>query len=74
MKATLNLSEIKVGDFINASYKYGCVSGIIIKIFKNHVVVSQHQQYYNYYKDLKISLNVTKKRISEVNNPINTYS
>jgi len=74
MKTTLNLSEIKVGDFINAAYKYGSVSGIITNIFKNHVVVSEHQQYLDNYKDLKKSLNITKKRIYDINNPINTYS
>jgi len=48
MKAT----DLKIGDFITGSYKYGCVSGIVKKINKNTVVVNQHSEYYNTYTAL----------------------
>jgi len=63
MKAT----DLKIGDFITGSYKYGCVSGIVKKINKNTVVVNQHSEYYNTYTALNKDLNITISRIQEVN-------
>ena len=70
----VNLSEIKIGDFVEGSYQYGCVSGRVTKIYKNHVVVSQHQGRYYTFTDLKIDLNITTKRIYKINNPLNIYN
>lgn len=63
----MTTQEIKIGDFVKGSYKYGCVCGIVKKINKKNVVVSRHREYYNEYTNLNIDLNITIARITEIN-------
>ena len=63
----MTAKELKIGDFITASYKYSAVSGIIKRVNKSSVVVNRHQQNRNTYTPLNIDLNITISRIREVN-------
>ena len=63
----MTTQEIKIGDFVQGCYKYGCVSGIVTKIKKNIVVVDEHDQYYNTFTSLNKELNITISRIYSIN-------
>ncbi len=58
--------EIKIGDFIKGSYKFGCVHGIVTKVKKSMVVIKKCNQYYNEYTLTEMLVNVTKSRITEI--------
>ena len=59
-------NEIKIGDFIKGSYKFGCICGIVIEIKKSIVVIKQCNAYYNEYTLTNNLVNVTKSRISKI--------
>ena len=59
-------SEIKIGDFIKGSYKFGCIQGIVIEVEKSIVVIKKCNQYYNEYTLTEILVNVTKSRITKI--------
>jgi len=60
------LNEIKIGDYIKASYKYSCVSGIITKINKNTVIISQCKVRYNEITKTNNPMSITKSRIYNI--------
>jgi len=59
-------NEIKIGDFIKGSYKYGCICGIVLKVNKSVVVIQEYNGFYNTYTKTENIVNVTKNRISEI--------
>jgi len=59
-------NEIKIGDFIKGSYKFGCICGVVTEIKKSIVVIKQCNPYYNEYTLTTILVNVTKSRISKI--------
>jgi len=59
-------NEIKIGDFIKGSYKFGCICGIVTEIKKSIVVIKQCNPYYNEYTLTTNLVNVTKSRISKI--------
>lgn len=63
---TLNQSEIKIGDFIKGSYKFGCIYGIVTKVNKTKIIIMEYRQWYNEYTMTNILVNVTKSRISSI--------
>ncbi len=63
----MKANNLKIGDFILGSYKYGCVSGIVKKIKKNVVVIDQYSGYYNTYTAMNTELNVTIGRVYKIN-------
>jgi hypothetical protein len=69
MTTTTTISEIKVGDFIEGKYKYGYISGKVIKVLKNKVVITKYNQFYNEYTPTDQEVNVTNTRIYRVNPP-----
>jgi len=70
----MTTSNIKIGDFVEAQYKFGCVSGMVKKVLKNKVIVSQHTQNHSTFTDLKKDLNITIERIFKINAPGNSYN
>lgn len=66
-KQMKKLTEIKIGDLVLASYKYGSVCGIVKKINKNTIVVNRHWQKYNTYTASNVDLNITISRIYDIN-------
>jgi hypothetical protein len=63
MNTNLTQNEIKVGDFIRASYACGCMAGIVIKVNKSKVIIKRCDQNYNQYKLTEYNVNITKSRI-----------
>ena len=59
-------NEIKIGDFIKGSYKFGCICGVVTEIKKSIAVIKQCNPYYNEYTLTTILVNVTKSRISKI--------
>ena len=59
-------NKIQIGDFIQASYKFGCICGIVTEIKKSIVVIKQCNCYYNEYTMTNNLVNVTKSRISKI--------
>ena len=59
-------SQIKVGDFIKGSYKFGVVSGIVTKIQKSIVVIKKLNPHYTEYNKTDELVNITKTRIFRV--------
>lgn len=59
-------SEIKIGDFIKGSYKFGCIQGVVTEVKKSIVVIKRCNQYYNEYTVAETLVNVTKSRINQV--------
>jgi len=59
-------NEIKVGDFIKGSYKFGCIAGIVVKLKKSTVVIKKCNQYYNEYTTIESLANVTRSRITQI--------
>ena len=59
-------NEIKIGDFIKGSYKFGCICGVVKEIKKSIVVIKQCNPHYNEYILTNILVNVTKSRISKI--------
>lgn len=62
----MSLDNIKVGDFIKGSYKFGIVSGVVSQIKKSIVVIKICNEHYNEYTLTEHLLNVTKKRINRI--------
>jgi hypothetical protein len=62
----MTTQEIKIGDFIYGSYKYGSICGIVVKVNKSVVVIQQYNGFYNTYTKTENIVNVTKNRIYEV--------
>lgn len=58
--------QIKIGDFIQGSYKYGCICGIVVDIKKSIVIINECKPYYNEYTVINNLVNVTKSRIRKV--------
>ncbi|CAB4137425.1 hypothetical protein UFOVP324_35 [uncultured Caudovirales phage] len=59
---------IKIGDFISGSYKYGCVSGVVVDIKKSIVVIRKANgvRVNNVYTLTDNFVNVTKSRIYKI--------
>jgi hypothetical protein len=64
--AITNLNEIKIGDFIKGSYKFGCICGIVTDIKKSIVVIKECNQLYNEYTLTNNLVNITKSRIYKI--------
>ena len=62
----LTPTEIKIGDFIKGSYKFGCIYGVVTKVNKTKIVIMECRQWYNEYTMTNILVNVTKSRISSI--------
>ncbi len=60
------IAEIKIGDFVKGSYKFGCICGVVTEIKKSIVVVNQCNPYYNEYTMTTNLVNVTKSRITKI--------
>jgi hypothetical protein len=61
--------QIKVGDFIQGQYRYGCINGKVIKVLKNKVVIQKYSQFRDEYTPTDQEVNVTISRVSAVNPP-----
>ncbi len=61
--------QIKVGDFIQGQYRYGCINGKVIKVLKNKVVIQRYSQFRDEYTPTDEEVNVTISRVSAVNPP-----
>jgi len=61
--------QIKVGDFIQGQYRYSCISGKVIKVLNNKVVIQRYVPYYNEYTPTSEEVNVSISRVSAVNPP-----
>jgi hypothetical protein len=61
--------QIKVGDFIQGQYRYGCINGKVIKVLKNKVVIQRYSQFRDEYTPTDQEVNVTISRISGILNP-----
>ncbi len=59
-------NEIKVGDFIKGSYKFGAIDGIVVKVTKSIVVIKHCKQNAFTYTMTDTLVNVTKSRIYEI--------
>jgi hypothetical protein len=59
-------NEIKIGDFIQGSYRYGCICGVVCEIKKSIVVIKQCTQFYEIFTLTNNLVNVTKKRINKI--------
>ena len=66
VKTNKMANEIKIGDFIKGSYKFGCICGVVTEIKKSIVVIKQCTPYYNEYTLTTNLVNVTKSRISNI--------
>ena len=69
MTTTTTIPEIKVGDFIEAKYKYLYISGKVIKVLKNKVIITKYNQFYNEYTPTNQELTITISRIWNINPP-----
>lgn len=64
---TQNLtSEVQIGDFIQANFKFGVTCGIVIEIKKSIVVIKVCRQFYNEYTLTDCLTNITKTRILQI--------
>jgi hypothetical protein len=66
MNTNLTQTEIKVGDFIRASYACGCMAGIVIKVNKSKVIIKRCDGNYNEYRLTEFNVNITKSRIYKI--------
>ena len=62
----MTTQQIKIGDFIKGSYKFGCICGIVTEIKKSIVVVKECNSYYDEYALTDNLVNVTKSRIYKI--------
>lgn len=60
------MNDIKIGDFIKGSYKFGCICGVVVDIKKSIVIIKNCNQHYNEYTLTEKLVNVTKNRINQV--------
>ncbi len=60
------MDEIKIGDFVKGSYKFGCIFGVVVDVKKSIVIIKKCNQHYNEYTLTEKLVNVTKSRITEV--------
>jgi hypothetical protein len=60
---------IQVNDFIQGSYKFGCIAGKVVKVGKNKVVIDKYNQHYDDFAPTGKLVNVTISRIYRVNDP-----
>jgi len=58
--------DIKIGDFVKGSYKFGCICGVVVDAKKSIVIIKKCNQNYNEYTLTEKLVNVTKSRITEV--------
>ena len=66
MVTKLEIENLKPGDFIKASFRYGNRCGIVEKIKKEIVVIKNCTQFYNKFTLTNELVNITKKRITEI--------
>lgn len=57
---------IKVGDFISCQYKYGVTNGLVEKVLKTTVVITEYNKFYDEYAATDRVITITKKRIFSV--------
>lgn len=60
------MDDIKIGDFIKGSYKFGCICGVVIDVKKSIVIIKKCNQNYSEYTLTEKLVNITKSRITEV--------
>jgi hypothetical protein len=60
------MDDIKIGDFVKGSYKFGCICGVVVDVKKSIVIIKKCNQHYNEYTLTEKLVNVTKSRIREV--------
>jgi hypothetical protein len=58
--------EIKIGDFIKGSYKFGVIYGVVTEIKKSIVVINECTCHYEQYTMTTNLVNVTKTRIFQI--------
>ena len=62
----MTTTDIKIGDFIKGSYKFGCICGVVKSVKKSIVIINQCDPNYNEYTLTNRTVNITKSRISQI--------
>lgn len=65
---------VVVGNFIKGAYNCGRVCGVVLWVGKNHIRIQQYDERYGSFIPRDRTINVTRGRISEVFESIQTAS